>query len=295
MYQGTEARAIMHNTLVKSYPDGGRKVLTSDRAIFRERGWEERQQPGQGPRRRRFRRRLPLCRRRLGAGRLRAVRREAPDAQERERENIERSKRRARSAVYDLARSSNLAYFVTLTTSPEMVDRLDDEAVWKKLHNWLDNNVRRHGLTYVLVPEYHKNGGLHFHAFFNDALEAVDSGTVSVPGRKRPRKPRSEAERRRLLDAGGHVVYNLPGWGLGFSTAIRLYGDRRAAVAYVCKYISKSDKKLGGRWYYSGGDLRRPDVWCEDRDFEAAFAATGSGFDIGSLGAVCTIMEEGTE
>jgi hypothetical protein len=243
--------AIMHNTQVKIYPDGVR-VLVADRPIFRERGWEEQ--------------------RRSAPAELPEGSEEGPrDPAARERESIERSKRRARAAVYDLARCTDFWYFVTLTTSAEKVDRLDDEAVFRKLHNWLDNHVRRSGLAYVLVPEYHKKGGLHFHAFFNGALPVIDSGTLSVPGVKKPRRPRSAAERRRLLDEGAHVVYNLPAWSLGFTTAIELYGSRSAAVGYVCKYITKAERKIGGRWYYSGGDLRRPDVQFADTDFRAAF------------------------
>ena len=274
MYQGTDARAIMHNALQKTYPDGGTKTLVADRAIFRERGWEERRPPAE-------------------AEAAKDAEAEGPpiSPEERERDNLERSKRRARSAVYDLARSTDFKFFVTLTVSPEKVDRLDDEAVFKKLHNWLDNNVRRHGLTYVLIPEYHKKGGLHFHAFFNDALPVVDSGTLSTPGGKRPRRPRNAAERRRLLDGGAHIVYNLPGWDFGFTTALGLYGDRRAAVGYVVKYITKAERKIGGRWYYSGGNLRRPDVRALDLDFDAAYGEAGSGFEIGSLGVTCCSLE----
>ena len=269
--QGASRAAIMHNAQVKSYPDGVR-VLVSDRAIFRERGWEERRpaRPDQpeaaAPER---------------------------DSEARKRESIERSKRRARSAVYDLARCSDFRYFVTLTTSAEYVDRFDDEAVFKKLHNWLDNHVRRNGLSYVLVPEYHKRGGLHFHAFFNGALPVVDSGTLSVPGVKKPRRPRSEAERQQLLDGGAHVVYNLPAWAFGFTTAIELYGSRSAAVGYVCKYITKAERKIGGRWYYSGGDLRRPDILYADLDFSEAASRAGSSFTIDEIGARCCRYEEG--
>ena len=53
-------------------------------------------------------------------------------------------------------------------------------------------------------------------------------------------------------------MYNLPGWSLGFTTAMELYGDYPAAVAYVCKYIGKDGTKPAGRWYYSGGDLKEP-------------------------------------
>ncbi len=190
---------------------------------------------------------------------------------------VRRSVRRARKAVRDLARSNDWAYFVTLTLDPEKVDRYSFDAVWKHLRHWLGNAVRRKGLAYVLVPEHHKDGALHFHGFFNAALEAVDSGTLSVPGRKAPVKARSEAHREALERMGGRTVYNLPDWGWGFSTAIHLYGEREAAISYVCKYIGKemdgpagepmaAPVKTGGRWYYSGGALQRPAVEWFDTD-----------------------------
>ena len=126
------------------------------------------------------------------------------------------------------------------------------------------------------MPERHKDGAIHFHGFFNDALEAVDSGTVSLPGQKHPKKPRNAAQRAAWLAQGGHVVYNLPGWSLGFTTALELYGDYPAAVGYVCKYIGKEldpegqPVKLGGRWYYSGGPLGRPEVAYGDIPLQAA-------------------------
>ena len=175
-------------------------------------------------------------------------------------EDIERSMRRARAKVRRLALANEFQYFVTLTLDEMMVDRYDMSAVVKKLNAWCSNAVQRHGLKYLLVPELHKDGAVHFHGFFNAALPAVDSGTIKVPGSKKPRKPRSKAQRAEWLAAGGQVVYNLPGWTLGFTTAMELYGEYPAAVAYVCKYIGKGGTKPGGRWYYSGGDLREPAV-----------------------------------
>ena len=173
-------------------------------------------------------------------------------------EDIERSMRRARAKVRRMALANEFRYFVTLTLDPAKVDSHDGAAVVKKLNAWASNAVQRHGLRYILVPERHKKGGIHFHGFFNDALPAVDSGTVRVPWAKKPRKPRSAAQREEWLSAGGRVVYNLPGWALGFTTAMELYGDYPAAVAYVCKYIGKDGTKPAGRWYYSGGDLKEP-------------------------------------
>lgn len=166
----------------------------------------------------------------------------------RQRASRERAQRRARVAVRDLGLSNDWAYFVTLTLDPQRINRYDPVEVVKHLNHWLDNHVRRDGLAYVLVPEHHKDGAIHFHGFFNGALPVVDSGHT---------------------DSGGHRVFNLPAWGWGFSTAIELYGEKAAAVAYCCKYVAKQQEKIGGRWYYSGGKLRRPDVRWSDVDFDA--------------------------
>lgn len=169
-----------------------------------------------------------------------------PSWERRAAANRARSQRRARVAVKDLGLSNDWKYFVTLTLDRQRINRYDAAVVVRHLNRWLDNQVRRHGLAYVLVPEHHKDGAIHFHGFFNGAISAVDSGH---------------------RDAGGHTVFNLPSWTWGFSTAIELYGDRKAAVGYVCKYVSKQQDKIGGRWYYSGGALRRPEVAWGDLDF----------------------------
>ena len=259
--------AVHHNAQLKLYPDGSAVLQCFDRALIREHGFEER-------------------------GKHRFVdlgedgEEDGADHGGRSADNLARSKRRARASVYDIAMSSDFEWFVTLTLDAAKVDRYDASEVFRHLRYWLDNHVRRDGLSYLLVPEHHKDGALHFHALFNDALPVVDSGTVSLPGCKAPKRPRSKAQRQAWLDAGGQAVYNLPSWPYGYTTAIRLYGDRDAAVGYVTKYISKSDCKIGGRWYYSGGDLRRPDVVACDVDYERAAALKGAScFNLDEIGA----------
>ena len=217
---------ITHNCRIKVYPDGSRVLLCASAAVFREAGYERADKWDKEPRGSR------------GGG------------------DIERSKRRARSAVKDLALSNEFRYFVTLTLDQRNVNRYDVAEVTKRLNTWLDNQVRRRGLAYVLVAERHKDGAVHFHGFFNGALPVLDSGTLDT-GSGKPKRPRSEAQRAAWLADGARVVYNLPAWSLGFSTAVELYGERRKAVGYVCKYITKAVEKVGGRWYYSGGSPTR--------------------------------------
>lgn len=195
--------------------------------------------------------------------------------------NLDRARRRAAARVRDLALCTKFTHFVTLTLSQDKIDRYDMNAVMRSVNRWLDNRVRRAGLCYVLVPELHRDGAIHFHGFFNDALEMVDSGTISIDGSKKPRKPRSAAQRSSwLLADGGHVVYNVPDWQYGFSTAIALYGEYPKAISYVCKYIGKESEKIGGRWYYSGGALGAPEVTLCDVDIRELQEAGGYTFSV---------------
>lgn len=156
-----------------------------------------------------------------------------------EGDDMLRSMRRARAQLRRLALANSFEYFVTLTLDPERIDRYDGTAVVKALGQWADNMVRRHGLRYILVPERHKDGAFHFHGFMaGEGLQAVDSG----------------------VEWDGRTVYNLPQWSLGFTTAQRLYGTYSAAVGYCCKYIGKQEgERPLGRWYYSGGQLAKPE------------------------------------
>jgi hypothetical protein len=155
-------------------------------------------------------------------------------------EDLERSMRRARGKLRRLALANEFRWFVTLTFNPEKVDSFDAAAVVKKLNAWCSNMVQRKGLRYILIPELHPTSGrIHFHGFFSDCVEVVDSGHA---------------------DRQGHKIYNLPQWTLGFTTAIELYDDYSRAVGYVSKYIGKQNGKITGRWYYSGGDLREPEI-----------------------------------
>lgn len=234
---------IRCNTIIKRYPDGSARIMAAERAIFRIPGFEpssdipRHEKPVAG-----------LCEAVERAEHDYAVterRGIVADGGETEEEaaqrigNLARAQRRAKSAVRDIALSNPFRYFVTLTFDRQRIDRWNDSEVLRVTRHWLDNHVRRDGLAYVLVPERHKDGAIHFHGFFNAALAGVDSGHKT---------------------SRGQTIYNLPGWSWGFSTAIEVYGEYGAAVGYVCKYITKGTEKVGGRWYYHGGDLRKPEV-----------------------------------
>lgn len=167
-------------------------------------------------------------------------------------DGVRRAASRARKQVFELCACNDLDLFFTLTLNKEMIDRYDYKAAVRKFGQWADNQVRRRGLKYVAVPELHKDGAVHFHGLCNSAaVRLVDSGKKSK----------------------GQTVYNLPGWRLGFTSAISLYGERNAAAHYVAKYISKqhgtNGGTIGGRYFYHGGALMHAKCIYQHADFDA--------------------------
>lgn len=160
-----------------------------------------------------------------------------------------KSRRRARKEVFELALCNpDLNAFFTLTFSPEAVkDRGSYDEVYKEVKTWFSNRVQRKGLKYILVPERHKKGGIHFHGFCNaEALRLVAAVNPHTG--------------LHIVDKG-RAVYNIEDWSrLGFSTCKVLppaTEDRIKAAKYVTKYITKASEKIGGRYLLHGGALRR--------------------------------------
>lgn len=241
---------ITHNALLKVYPGGNVQLTATDARVFRERGWCEADSAEK---------------QKTSAG--------ASDPAE----NRARAVRRARNKVRDYALSNDFRWFVTLTIDKTQLDRYDASAIFRAVSTWLDNCTRRKDMTYLLVPEHHRDGAVHFHGLINDSLTMVDSGTLQSVERPRPYKPRSKAQRARDIESGARVVYNISEWKYGFSTAIELYGDRQRAVGYVCKYIGKDmNGRIGGRWYLSGGHLEQPEVFALDVPWDAVRRLPGA-------------------
>lgn len=154
--------------------------------------------------------------------------------------------KRAKDKIFDIAfvNSSLWQYFMTLTLDKTKIDRYDKKIINKKLKIWLQNMVRDYNLNYLIIPEYHKDGAIHFHG-----LISGDDLRLSYVG----------------LDKKGRELYNLDSWRLGFSSCVRLDDNRAAVSSYITKYVTKDTSKILGNVYYAGGrDLLRdcPAEYC---------------------------------
>lgn len=247
---------------IKLYPDGSCEVMAAEKPVFHPDGWENQKK-------------------RLS---------DKWDS-DTSPEGLERSRRRAISKIKDYALCSDFEWFVTLTLNKEKIDRYSYDDAVKKLGIYCSNRVQRHGLRYVIVTEKHQDGALHFHGFFGGLPfgDFIPSGTYTGgPVRGKPKRPRTASELARWIEGGAHEVYNLKSWKLGFTTAVLLDRDYRAAITYVSKYIRKTPQKVGGRWYLSGGALKLPEVQLMDIPITAVqtmpdaytFEAPGCGYSI---------------
>lgn len=175
------------------------------------------------------------------------------------------SLKRAKDSIFDIVYLNDWKYFLTITFDENIIDSHDVNSVIKPLKNWLENSVKRKGLQYVLIPEYHKKGGIHCHALTNDVFNVVDSGTRIVPHYSKPVKLET-IRSKQICDKIGlseddlKIVYNVPEWRYGFSTAIETYGQPSQIAYYVTKYLTKDTKKIFGKFFWSSKNIVRKPV-----------------------------------
>jgi len=161
--------------------------------------------------------------------------------------NIEKRERsdsikRSKDKIFEICYANDFEYFVTLTIDEKKLSRTDKKQIIKAIKVVLSNLVQRKDLKYILIPEYHKkteeNGqhGIHFHGLISGTnLDMKDSG---------------------LLYQGSRSILNWVDWKYGYTTAIKLDGNK-AVCQYILKYLTKDTERILGKRYLSGGNIKR--------------------------------------
>lgn len=164
----------------------------------------------------------------------------------------EKNQKRAHDRVFDLVYCNDFKWFLSVTFNPDIVDSYDVPVVMKKVNVWLQNKVRRSGLKYILIPEYHTSGRVHCHLLTNDVFVMQSSGKYSMG-----------------TDGQKHEIFNVLDWKFGFSTAIKIYGAPIHAACYLTKYITKQNQMIFGRYYWSSRNLvRSPEIQVYNTPFQ---------------------------
>ncbi len=161
---------------------------------------------------------------------------------EREALNKLRSVRRAGTKISDIIEMNDFAWFGTLTTSPQQINRYDDELVKKRVTKALSNMQRNVRFEYLLIPERHKDGALHFHVL----LTALPQKWLNNSG---------------LTDNARRAQYNLTPYKLGFSK-LSAIENLQATARYCAKYVKKDlhEQDKGKKRYWHSQGLKKPHI-----------------------------------
>lgn len=154
---------------------------------------------------------------------------------------------RAIQRIYDLARSTQWDWFVTLTFSPDEVDRFDYDAVSKKMVSFTQS-LRWYNCLYLIVPEQHDKGSWHFHGLIRGELPVVEAVNPHTG--------------KFILDNKGRQVYNVVNFKAGFTTATKITDSNRA-VTYLTKYLTKGKMTKipkGKKSFWASRKLPEPEV-----------------------------------
>lgn len=146
-------------------------------------------------------------------------------------QDIARSVRRSRRIINDYVLMNDFDLFITFTFNPKKVDRYDLDLCFLRMQSWLWRQQRAYNkpFRYIIVPEKHKDGAIHFHALFG-GYQGKLKKTKVIQNNKR--------------------VYNLSSFRYGFTNAQYLDDDKLKTVAYLCKYITKDMALVSNRRRY---------------------------------------------
>lgn len=179
-------------------------------------------------------------------------------------DSIKNSSKRSKDTMYGYVLANDWEYWVTLTLSPDKVNRHDDNAV-KELWSEFQRACKRRNpdCKILAIPERHPtSGALHFHALMSDIdLELT---------------PAIDKEGKPIYSKFGEIVFNVQAWDFGFSTAVVLPKDNNnlRVANYLVKYITKDGNiDYNAKRYYHTRNLNfknKTIAYLSDEEFEGS-------------------------
>lgn len=172
------------------------------------------------------------------------------------------SVRRACSKIREYVDCGNFAYFCSFTFSARGFDRYDISACRKYITNYFTRSFPE--CSWLLVPELHEDGAIHFHGFFSHEIEKyLVFGFYSFT--KKSHKRVDHYYSKDINEVLGRNDFQL----------LDSVSARKYYTAYVIKYVSKTlgSVNLAARYFHSRGLFDRKRInELPDADIEALFA-----------------------
>lgn len=166
--------------------------------------------------------------------------------------NSTKSRFTARNRLIETIKANtDFCYFFTGTFDPKRWDRTN----FRELHSSLTRWLRRRGIKYILIPEPHKDGSIHFHGFFNESIEPF-LANFDLKHRLPKRITDALKEDREIMNCPEYA--KMFGW-----VSIERIRNLEACAVYVSKYVSKSFDNEYARFsyhrYFCSKGLKHPE------------------------------------
>lgn len=141
-------------------------------------------------------------------------------------------------------------WFITLTIDPKEFNSLNYEAAKTLILKWCRwMRDRYEKFDYLIIPELHKSGAVHFHGLLGNVPASFVEANHPKTGQS--------------IIRNGRQIYNLDDWKYGFSDCEKIISRERTA-SYMTKYITKelmTDKSMFcKKRYFNSKGLKKPEV-----------------------------------
>lgn len=171
-----------------------------------------------------------------------------------------------RTNIIDLALNyDKWEYFITLTFDTKHLNRkvrgakivvnygYSHNLAIDCLRRWLDNQKKRNpDFVYLLVPEFHQSGRLHFHGLVSNVP------TWEFKESRYPLDYKIISKRNELIIINGKQIYNLINYKLGFTTISYVESCEKVSN-YISKYATKDLITLKNKKrYWFSRNLEKP-------------------------------------
>ena len=187
------------------------------------------------------------------------------DADSKNDENL----RRAQRTIRDLVLCNKFEYFCTFTFNAHKVNRYDFDACKKKITEVFKNYKNRYSpdFRYIVVPEFHKDGGVHFHGL----VRGIRKDDLTVPDYIWKRSKRT-GELLLVPNTKKYIDWTYYSKKLGFFSCSRIKNYEKCA-RYVAKYVTKDliNLPLGQRVFMASTGLTRPELVFDEDDIPKLF------------------------